>query len=82
MRFPLGSVACATCSPGPSPASCAHPPCADDFIQIDDCWAASQRDPSGAIVADPTRFPSGMKALADYVHGKGMKLGLCEYGSS
>ena len=47
------------------------------YIQIDDCWAASQRDASGAIIPDPVRFPSGMKALADYVHGQGMKLGLC-----
>jgi hypothetical protein len=47
-----------------------------NYIQIDDCWAAAKRDPSGAIVPDPTRFPSGMKALAEFVHSKGMKLGL------
>ena len=47
-----------------------------DYIQIDDCWAAQRRSPQGAIVPDPVRFPSGMKALADYVHAKGMKLGL------
>lgn len=41
-----------------------------------DCWAASKRNAAGAIVPDPARFPSGMKALADYVHSKGMKLGL------
>lgn len=46
------------------------------FIQIDDCWAAKERDASGAIVPDPVRFPSGMKSLADYVHSKGMKLGI------
>lgn len=46
------------------------------YIQIDDCWAAGERNAAGAIVPDPIRFPSGMKALADYVHGKGMKLGL------
>ena len=46
------------------------------YIQIDDCWAASKRSPAGAIVPDPARFPSGMKALADYLHGKGMHLGL------
>jgi len=34
------------------------------------------RDASGTIVADPARFPSGIKALADYVHGKGLKLGI------
>ena len=49
-----------------------------NYIQIDDCWAASARDAAGAIVPDPVRFPSGMKALADYVYAgtKGMKLGL------
>ena len=36
----------------------------------DDCWAA-YRFPNGTIHADPTTFPSGMKALADYVHSKG-----------
>jgi alpha-N-acetylgalactosaminidase len=50
-----------------------------DYIQIDDCWAAAERDAAGAIVPDPIRFPSGMKALANYVAAKGMKLGLCEF---
>ncbi len=45
------------------------------YIVIDDCWQAS-RDSQGNIVADATRFPSGIKALADYVHGKGLKFGL------
>jgi len=45
------------------------------FVNIDDCWQVS-RDASGTIVADPARFPSGIKALADYVHGKGLKLGI------
>jgi alpha-galactosidase len=45
------------------------------YVNIDDCWQVS-RDASGTIVADPERFPSGMKALADYVHSKGLKLGL------
>ena len=50
-----------------------------NYIQIDDCWAAPTRDKNvenGAIVADPIRFPSGMAALAQYLHSKGMKLGL------
>jgi alpha-galactosidase len=34
------------------------------------------RDPSGTIVADPQRFPHGIKALADYVHSKGLKFGI------
>src|SRR2546430_1866182 len=45
------------------------------YVNIDDCWQVS-RDAQGTIVADPQRFPSGMKALADHVHGKGLKLGL------
>ena len=45
------------------------------YVNIDDCWQVS-RDAAGTIVADPARFPSGIKALADYVHGKGLKLGI------
>ena len=45
------------------------------FIVIDDCWQV-ERDPQGHIVPDAKRFPSGMKALADYVHGKGLKFGI------
>ncbi|HUL15328.1 MAG TPA: glycoside hydrolase family 27 protein, partial [Terriglobales bacterium] len=46
-----------------------------EYVVIDDCWQVS-RDANGNIVADATRFPSGMKALADYVHSKGLKFGL------
>src|ERR1035437_6939042 len=45
------------------------------YIVIDDCWQIS-RDPDGNILADPKRFPSGIKALADYVHSKGLKFGI------
>jgi alpha-galactosidase len=45
------------------------------YIIIDDCWQ-TDRDRNGTIVADPAHFPSGMKALADYVHAKGLKFGL------
>jgi alpha-galactosidase len=45
------------------------------FVNIDDCWQVS-RDAQGTIVADPAGFPSGIKALADYVHSKGLKLGI------
>jgi len=45
------------------------------FVNIDDCWQVS-RDAQGTIVADAERFPSGIKALADYVHSKGLKLGI------
>lgn len=45
------------------------------YINIDDCWHG-ERDSLGFIHPDRKRFPSGMKALADYVHNKGLKLGL------
>jgi alpha-galactosidase len=45
------------------------------YVVIDDCWQMS-RDSLGNVVADPQRFPSGIKALADYVHAKGLKFGL------
>jgi alpha-galactosidase len=45
------------------------------YVNIDDCWQVS-RDAKGVIVADATGFPSGIKALADYVHSKGLKLGV------
>ena len=46
------------------------------YVNIDDLWQATKRDTNGDILADPTRFPSGIKALADYVHSKGLKLGI------
>jgi alpha-galactosidase len=45
------------------------------YVVIDDCWQVS-RDEHGNIVADPQRFPHGMKALADYVHSLGLKFGI------
>jgi alpha-galactosidase len=45
------------------------------YVVIDDCWQVS-RDENGFIVADVQRFPSGIKALADYVHAKGLKFGI------
>lgn len=38
-----------------------------EYIIVDDCWSAMERDEEDRLVADPIRFPSGMKALADYV---------------
>ena len=40
-----------------------------EYVVIDDCWQVD-RDENGKILEDPERFPSGMKALADYVHSK------------
>jgi alpha-galactosidase len=46
------------------------------YVNIDDCWMASTRDAQGRLQADPTRFPGGIKALGDYVHARGLKLGI------
>ena len=46
-----------------------------EYLNIDDCWHG-QRDASGNSQPNAQRFPSGIKALADYVHSKGLKLGI------
>ena len=46
------------------------------YVNIDDCWMTAMRTPEGQIKPDPIRFPSGMKALADYIHSKGLKFGV------
>lgn len=46
-----------------------------EYIVIDDCWQVG-RDSLGNIIPDPERFPSGMKALADYIHDHGLKFGI------
>ncbi|MGW7007260.1 NPCBM/NEW2 domain-containing protein [Streptomyces sp. NPDC054933] len=46
------------------------------YVNLDDCWALPDRDAKGKLVPDPARFPHGIKAVADYVHAKGLKLGI------
>ena len=46
-----------------------------NYLFIDDCWQGG-RDNRNNIIADPVKFPNGIKALADYVHSKGLKLGI------
>jgi alpha-galactosidase len=46
-----------------------------EYINVDDCWQVS-RDANGNIIADPQRFPHGMKALGDYIHSLGLKFGV------
>ena len=46
-----------------------------EYIVIDDCWHG-ERDSLGFIQANPEHFPSGIKALADYIHSKGLKFGI------
>jgi alpha-galactosidase len=45
------------------------------YVVIDDCWLVS-RDKDGNPVPDAQRFPSGMKALGDYIHSLGLKFGI------
>ena len=45
------------------------------YVVIDDCWHGA-RDAAGDIQPDPKRFPSGMKALGDYIHAKGLMFGI------
>lgn len=47
-----------------------------EYFVLDDGWMSMDRDANGSLVADPKKFPSGMKAFADYVHSKGMKFGI------
>ena len=44
-------------------------------VNLDDCWQRS-RNAQNVIQADPTDFPSGIPALADYIHSKKLKFGL------
>ena len=46
------------------------------YLVIDDCWSLRQRGADGQLVPDPAKFPNGMKAVADYVHSKGLKFGM------
>ena len=45
------------------------------YIVIDDCWQVG-RDSAGNIIADAVKFPGGIRALADYIHSKGLKFGI------
>lgn len=45
------------------------------YLNLDDGWHG-ERDEQGFIHEDPVKFPSGIKALADYLHSKGIKLGI------
>ena len=46
------------------------------YVNVDDCWMAMERTADGKLTHDPVRFPSGMKALAQYVHSRGLSFGL------
>ncbi|HEY7047071.1 MAG TPA: NPCBM/NEW2 domain-containing protein [Jatrophihabitantaceae bacterium] len=48
------------------------------YVNLDDCWLSHNRDANGNLQADPVKFPHGIKAVADYVHARGLKLGIYE----
>jgi len=50
------------------------------FVNIDDCWSTMERGADGRLVPDPVKFPSGIAGVAEYVHSKGLKLGI--YGDA
>jgi alpha-galactosidase len=47
-----------------------------EYVVVDAGWKAKSRDAEGRLVADPIRFPSGIKMLSEYVHGKGLRFGI------
>jgi alpha-galactosidase len=50
------------------------------YVNIDDCWSLRERGADGKLVPDPVKFPSGIRGVADYVHARGLKLGI--YGDA
>ncbi|MBI0360548.1 NPCBM/NEW2 domain-containing protein [Burkholderia oklahomensis] len=52
------------------------------YINLDDCWMGGRDATTGQLISNPTTFPSGIKALADYVHNKGLKLGIYQAGNT
>ena len=46
------------------------------YVNIDDCWSQAARAADGTLQPDTSHFPNGIQPLADYVHGKGLKLGI------
>ncbi|MGP4113699.1 glycoside hydrolase family 27 protein [Streptomyces sp. 4N509B] len=47
-----------------------------EYVVVDDCWFDPERAADGTLRAHPTKFPSGMKALGDYIHSRGLKFGI------
>lgn len=46
------------------------------YIVLDDCWSLKERDADGNLVPDPAKFPSGLKALGEFLHARGFKFGI------
>ena len=47
-----------------------------EYVNIDDCWATTRDPVTSKLVPDPEAFPDGMKAVSDYVHSLGLKVGI------
>lgn len=47
-----------------------------NVVQLDDCWSATTRDADGNLQPDPALFPDGLQPVIDYVHAKGLKIGV------
>lgn len=45
------------------------------YVNIDDCWSTMARDSSGNLVADPSKWPNGIKNVSDQIHALGLKFG-------
>ncbi|WP_082508679.1 NPCBM/NEW2 domain-containing protein [Burkholderia sp. Leaf177] len=52
------------------------------YVTQDDCWVGGRDPATGQLFANPATFPGGIKALADYVHSKGLKFGLYTSGGA
>jgi alpha-galactosidase len=46
------------------------------YLNLDDCWQITRNETTGEIIEDKTKFPSGMAALGEYIHSKGLLFGL------
>jgi alpha-galactosidase len=53
-----------------------------NYLNLDDCWMNTNRTADGHLIGNTTRFPSGIKSLGDYIHGKGLKFGIYESAGS
>ena len=47
-----------------------------EYVNSDDCWMLANRTAEGNMIPNPTKFPNGFKAVADFIHGLGLKSGL------
>ncbi|KAL8282824.1 hypothetical protein RB600_006006 [Gaeumannomyces tritici] len=47
-----------------------------EYVNIDDCWSTMNRNGSGYLVADPNKWPQGVKPVVDKIHSMGLKFGL------